>query len=165
MKTQPRNSLSVFGGPGFPPDRHSGSTGPDLSARNTAGGRVPPAVAGRSISGAAPRQAMKTPANTQPATANRPGQGSGAAVSTTVFTPPVVTPTGDGYTVKPGRPIVRLSAQQVGLRFGVSRETIYRWRAEGAIPEQFVTRAGKRKLLFAAELIPHLEAAFSDQHE
>ncbi len=86
--------------------------------------------------------------------------------TSTVFCPPVVVPHGDGsLTVKPGRPVTRLTALQLASHFGVDRDTIYRWRQEGIIPEDMVSFAGKRKLLFAAEVVAHLEQSFQRQRE
>ncbi|HEV2207332.1 MAG TPA: hypothetical protein VG167_01040 [Verrucomicrobiae bacterium] len=82
-----------------------------------------------------------------------------------VFCPPIITANGDGFTVKPGRPVVKLSAAQVAAHFTVDRETVYRWRQEGLIPESLVHRAGLRKLSFDAAVIPHLEARFKASHE
>ena len=83
-----------------------------------------------------------------------------------VFCPPVVTSNGDGsMCVKPGRPIIRLTPTQLGAHFGVNRDTIYRWRQEGIIPADQVTFAGRRKLLFACQLIPVLEAKFRSIRE
>ena len=82
-----------------------------------------------------------------------------------VFLPPVIMPTGDGFKVTPGKPIYRLTAGQLAAQFAVDRDTVYRWRQEGLIPDQFVTRAGKRKLMFSAEIVPLLDQHFKNLHE
>ena len=77
-----------------------------------------------------------------------------------VFCPAVISANGDGYTIKPGRPLLTLTSGQLAAQFAVDRQTIYRWRQEGLIPEEFVQLAGKRKLLFRADIVPRLQAHF-----
>ena len=83
----------------------------------------------------------------------------------TVFCAPTIVRTGDSYTVTPGKPLLKLTAGQVAAHFGVDRQSVYRWRQEGWIPEAIVHRGGKRKLMFASGVIPHLEAKFRAHHE
>ena len=79
---------------------------------------------------------------------------------------PVMTKNGDGsVTIKAGQPLLKLSAVQLAKHFNVHRESVYRWRSEGVIPEEFVHRAGKVKLLFSAAVIPVLESHFRTIHE
>ncbi|MDE2099075.1 MAG: helix-turn-helix domain-containing protein [Patescibacteria group bacterium] len=82
-----------------------------------------------------------------------------------VFCPAVISANGDGYTIKPGRPLLKLTAAQLGAQFGVDRETIYRWRQEGIIPDDLVERAGKRRFLFSAAAVDHLKTYFKALHE
>ncbi len=82
-----------------------------------------------------------------------------------VFIPPVVERRGDEFIVKAGRPLVEMSATQLGSVFDVDADTVYLWRQDGTIPEQFVRRAGKRKLKFSAEVITHLQTLFKKLHE
>ncbi|HWX18751.1 MAG TPA: helix-turn-helix domain-containing protein [Candidatus Binatia bacterium] len=81
-----------------------------------------------------------------------------------VLFPAVVAANGDGFTVRPGKPVLKLSPAQLATQFAVERHTIYRWRAEGLIPEAFVTFGGKRKLRFDAAVVAHLEAHFKTLH-
>jgi hypothetical protein len=69
---------------------------------------------------------------------------------------------GDGaFSVKAGRPISRLTPRQLALQLGVDRDSIYRWRQEGIIPEDLVEFAGKRRLLFAAAAVDYLKRFFA----
>lgn len=89
-----------------------------------------------------------------------------AQLTMAVFCPPIVTRTGDGtFTVRAGKPITRITPEQLASRFNVDRDSIYRWRQEGTIPEEFVDYGGKRKLMFSAEVIPHLEKKFKTLRE
>ena len=91
---------------------------------------------------------------------------SPAQLTFAVFYPAVVTPNGDGsMTVKPGRPITKMSPVELANHFGVNRDTIYHWRQEGIIPPEMVIFAGKRKLKFLAGAVPHLEAHFRKLRE
>jgi len=54
--------------------------------------------------------------------------------------------------------VARLSPANLAAHFHVSRAMVYRWRNEGTIPPELVMFAGKRKLLFGAQVIGHLES-------
>jgi hypothetical protein len=83
----------------------------------------------------------------------------------TVFCAPIVVAAGDGYLIKPGKPLVKIDATQLAAHFGVDPQTVYRWRQEGLIPDSAVQRAGKRKLKFDIGVIPVLEAWFRAHHD
>jgi hypothetical protein len=88
-----------------------------------------------------------------------------AQLTFTIFCAPTIVPNGDGYIVKPGKPLLKLGAGQVAAHFGVDRQSVYRWRQEGLIPDEMVHRGGKRKLMFVSGVIAHLEAWFRAHHE
>lgn len=67
--------------------------------------------------------------------------------------------------IKPGRPLSKLTAHQLAGVFGVDRETVYRWRSEGLIERKYVSKAGKRKLLFDAAVIDVLQKKFNELHQ
>lgn len=78
---------------------------------------------------------------------------------TPVFVP-VVTNTGDGFTVKPGKPLLRLTPRQFASCFGVTADAVYLWIADGTIAEEFIEKAGKRKFLIAAAAVAHCQKKF-----
>ena len=95
---------------------------------------------------------------TQPANTPAPAQKVPA-----VFCPAIVTKTAtDEFTVKAGKPVTRITPEQLASRFNVDRDSVYRWRQDGTIPEKFVSLGGKRKLMFSADVIEFLEAHFSE---
>ena len=87
-------------------------------------------------------------------------------LSLPVFIPTVVERRGEEFIVKPGRPITELTSEQLASHFRVDPKTVRRWREDGTIPDQpYVRRAGKRKLLFRADVIDHLNTVFTRLHE
>jgi hypothetical protein len=88
----------------------------------------------------------------------RPSPGNQLAF---VFGAPTIVPQGDGSVlVRPGKPLTWLTPNQLAAQFRVHRQSIYRWRDEGLIPEHLMRFAGKRKLQISAEVVPLLEAHF-----
>jgi predicted site-specific integrase-resolvase len=58
-----------------------------------------------------------------------------------------------------------LSAKQVAGYFGLQQWSAYRWREEGTVPEPFVKRSGRWRILFHPDVIPLLEKVFEQAHE
>jgi DNA-binding XRE family transcriptional regulator len=72
-----------------------------------------------------------------------------------------IIPQGEGsYLVKAGRPVAKLRPQDFARELGVNRQTIYRWKDEGLIPESLIEFAGKRKILILAAAVPVMKAYF-----
>jgi excisionase family DNA binding protein len=79
-----------------------------------------------------------------------------------VVFPPQIIPQGEGaFIVKPGRPISTLTPKQLADQIGVNRQSIYRWLAEGTLPEALTQRAGKRKILFSAAAVEVMKRYFA----
>jgi len=79
-----------------------------------------------------------------------------------VVFPPQIIPQGEGaFIVKPGRPISTLTPKQLADQIGANRQSIYRWLAEGTLPEALTQRAGKRKILFSAAAVEVMKRYFA----
>jgi hypothetical protein len=76
------------------------------------------------------------------------------------YIPPKIERRGDGHLVSAGRPVAKVTPQQFGDEFGLSRDTVYRYIQNGTIPERFVEFAGPRKILIAAQAIQHCRDHF-----
>jgi hypothetical protein len=91
---------------------------------------------------------------------------------------PVVSNLGNGtFKVDFGKPHLWLKPSQLAAQFGVDRDTVYRWIAEGVLPEKIkdkdgvevvlVEKAGLRKYRINSAAVTWLKARFREglQHE
>jgi len=79
------------------------------------------------------------------------------------FCAPVLTrqPGTNNLVVTPGLPVAWLRPVQFAREFNVTRDTVYRWTAEGEIPEALLRYQGLRKIEIAAEAVGYCRENFS----
>lgn len=72
----------------------------------------------------------------------------------TFWAPVNITMMPDGAIMaRPGRPVARMNTRQFAREFGVDRSTVCRWIEDGTIPEDHVSKGGKRRYLIDAAAV------------
>jgi hypothetical protein len=84
------------------------------------------------------------------------GKNTDANQGTFAFLRASVQSNGDGtFTIKAGKPVLKLTPAQFAAEVGLSRDSVYRRIEDGSIPPEHVEYAGPRKIVIHSPALDH----------